>query len=181
MKLHLIQPRELYGPPERQAELLEAWALNDALFDIVTMPPPRATFDIMFGLCEPGCINVIANSDIHFDGTLPNDMPDRHVYCLSRWDRIDGELVPYHKKDSQDAWIVKGGPHDVVAPYAMGIPGCDNALAHDLSRAGYAVSNPCRTITAIHLHESGYRTYGDGRGAMKAYRLPPPYKLVAPE
>ena len=40
MKLHLIQPRELYGPAERQAELTEAWAYNNDIFSTRT-PCPR--------------------------------------------------------------------------------------------------------------------------------------------
>ena len=183
MTLHLIQPRQLYGPAERQAELQQAWDINDAIFDEVTMPEGRCNFDVMFALCIPDMVNVIANSDIYFDHTLRDNIDKLdadELWALSRWDDHGDHLIPFHSRDSQDAWIIRGGPHDIVAPFTMGIPGCDNALAHIMHAAGWVVSNPCSTIHAIHLHRSGYRTYGEGRGKPKAYRIPPPYYLVPP-
>lgn len=181
MKLHLIQPRELYGPDSRQAELTEAWANNNALFNAVTIPPGRPTFTDLFALCKADAVNVIANSDIYFDHTLRDNihkLDDDEVWALSRWDDAGTTLVPYHRADSQDAWIVRGGPHEVDAIFTMGMPGCDNAIAHELVKRGYVVTNPCMSVKAIHLHRSGYRTYlKDGR---KTYRVPPPYTLVLP-
>lgn len=178
---HLIQPRELYGTEQRQLELATCWQANDLLFDEVTAPDGRPTFAEMFAMCKTDAMNVIANSDIYFDWTLPSDIMPGHVYALSRWDAdTDNRPRPYHKADSQDAWIVYGGPHTVDAPFPMGVPGCDNAIAHILEEAGFEVTNPCLSIRAIHLHSSGYRTYGEGRGKPKMYRVPPPYKLVYP-
>ena len=182
MTLHLIQPRELYGPPERQAELSEAWRLNDAIFDITT-PTEHLTFGELFALCKDGCVNVIANSDIYFDHTLrehADRIEEDHIWALSRYEDMGATLLPYHRSDSQDAWVIRGGPHYVTAPYAMGVPGCDNAIAYELHAMGWDVTNPCQTVRAIHLHKSGYRTYGDGRGKPKAYSVPPPYLKVTP-
>jgi hypothetical protein len=183
MKLHLIQPRELYGPDSRQAELAEAWANNNALFNAVTIPEGRPTFTDLFAMCRADAVNVIANSDIYFDHTLRDNihkLDEDEVWALSRWDDAGTTLVPYHRADSQDAWIVRGGPHEVEAPYTMGMPGCDNAIAHELVKRRYMVTNPCMTVKAIHLHRSGYRTYRTGPGRPKQYVVPPPYTLVLP-
>lgn len=184
MTLHLIQPRQLYGPAERQAELQQVWDINDVLFDTVTSIEGRPTFSEMFALCRRGCVNVIANSDIYLDSTLrehASRLEADQCWALSRWDDLGGDnIYPYHRPDSQDAWIIRGGPHYVTAPYAMGVPGCDNAIAYELNAMGWEVINPCQTVRAIHLHKSGYRTYGDGRGKPKAYSVPPPYLMVPP-
>ena len=175
MYRHLIQPRELYGSDARRAELLECWERNDALFDGITAPIYRPTFTELFELCKPDALNVIANSDIYFDATLPASLAPRIVDAISRWDRAGDAVVPYHKRDSQDAWIVYGRP-DITADFTMGVPGCDNRLAWILQQAGYQVINPCRSIRAIHLHESEERTYT--RGTLE--RIPPPYLRVDP-
>ncbi len=184
MNLHLIQPQELYGPEEREAELLYCWHQNAAIFDKVTALQGRPTFAEMFTLCLPGYVNVIANSDIYFDHTLREQAHKLHaneVWALSRWDDKGGSnLFPYHRPDSQDAWIVRSGPWSVQAPYPMGVPGCDNAIAHVLHSMGLELSNPCRTVRAIHLHLTGYRTYGAGRGRPKELCIPPPYKMLHP-
>jgi hypothetical protein len=184
MNLHLIQPQELYGPEERQAELRYCWEANAAIFDKVTAIDGRPTFSEMFTLCLPGYVNVIANSDIYFDHTLTEQAHKLHadeVWALSRWDDKGGaNLWPYHRGDSQDAWIIRGGPWSVDAPYPMGVPGCDNAIAHTLRVMGLTVTNPCSKVRAIHLHNTGYRTYGDGRGKPKTYSIPPPYAMVHP-
>jgi hypothetical protein len=99
---------------------------------------------------------------------------------LSRYEDMGTTLLPYHRSDSQDAWVVLGDGHAIDAPFAMGVPGCDNALAHILTEAGYLVTNPCQTVRAIHLHRSAYRTYGEGRGKPKEYRIPPPYAWIFP-
>jgi hypothetical protein len=184
MNLHLIQPQQLYGPEERQAELRYCWEANAAIFDEVTAIDGRPTFEQMFTLCLPGYVNVIANSDIYFDHTLTEQAHKLHadeVWALSRWDDKGGaNLWPYHRGDSQDAWIIRAGPWSVDAPYPMGVPGCDNAIAHTLRVMGLTVTNPCSKVRAIHLHNTGYRTYGDGRGKPKPYSIPPPYAMVHP-
>ena len=136
----------------------------------------------LFALCKHDHINVIANSDIYFDETLElaQGILPRQVYALSRWDKEGIALVPYHKKDSQDAWIVLGEVPHLSAPFQMGVPGVDNALVHSLRMYGMTVTNPCKSIRAIHVHESAYRTYGEGRGKPKPYRYAPPYGFVEP-
>lgn len=197
MRLHLIQSRELFGPPERQDELREVWRRNEALFSEQTNPTGRPTFAELFRMCKPDRVNILTNSDIYFDltgaqwmtyvyGLYTEEARNHRVMALSRWD-VDPEGVEmlWNNADSQDTWIIYGGPHEVDAPYPMGIPGCDNALIHALRMAGFEVSNPSKTIRTYHLHLSNYRSYldggtGQGRGGVKIERVPPPYGFAKP-
>lgn len=185
MTTHLIQSRELFGPIDRQDELREVWKRNECVFDEHTAFEGRATFTELFRLCKPGMVNVIANSDIYL-GRIAHIPPEGTVWALSRYD-IDptGAAVLWNHLDSQDTWIVFGGPHEVDAPYPMGVPGCDNALIHALRQAGFTVTNPSKTIRTYHLHLSQYRSYldggnGQGRGGAKIERVPPPYAFAKP-
>lgn len=185
--LHLIQPRELYGPAERWTELTQCWGINDAsgLFGFRSTPTGRPTFNEMFDLCRPDAVNVIANSDIYFTD-IPHTPPPGEVWALSRWDvDAEGNATLWDHADSQDAWIINGKPEGVDAPFTMGVPGVDNCLVHLFREAGYVVRNPSKTIKAYHLHLSQYRSYldgnGQGRGGAKLYRLPPPYAFAMPE
>ena len=191
MLCHLIQPRELFGPPERQDELRKCWAMNDAVFTDQTHPADRPTFTELFRMCKPAAFNIIANSDIYFSPHTFDGFDDRWFdvrvcMALSRWDVLpNGEVKLHDHCDSQDSWIVYGGPHEVDAPFPMGVPGCDNALLYSLQVAGFKVSNPSKTIRTYHLHNSAHRTYlsdenGHGRGGKKMYRIPPPYAFAKP-
>jgi len=191
MDLHLIQSREEFGPEERRAELREVWRLNDAVFTDQTHAEGRPTFSEMFRMCKPDRVNCIANSDIYFRRdniallTLAEPTP-LNAYALSRWDVApDGSISLWDHLDSQDTWIVYGGPHEVDAPFPMGVPGCDNALLYALQVAGFKVSNPSKTIRTYHLHNTAHRSYlsdeaGQGRGGKKMYRIPPPYAFAKP-
>lgn len=184
-KTHLIQCRELFGPPERHLELLECQRRNADVFDEVTSPHGRPTFTELFRLCRPNRINVIVNSDIYFERLAHFPEPGQ-VWALSRYD-VDptGASALWDHGDSQDSWIVNGGPHEIDAPFPMGIPGVDNALIHILRMAGFTVTNPSKTIRSYHLHLSQYRSYldggnGRGRGGVKMERVPPPYGFAKP-
>jgi hypothetical protein len=62
----------------------------------------------------------------------------------------------------------------------MGLPGCDNRLAHLLSETGYRLSNPCRSIRTIHLHRSNVRSYGKlGKAGAGAVQTADPYGTAA--
>lgn len=185
MRTHLIQSNELFGPEDRQEELKECWARNECVFDEFTHPEGRPTFKELFALCKPNRVNVIANSDLYFERLAHHPLPGE-VWALSRYD-IDptGEAILWNNRDSQDSWIVCGGPHQVDCEYPMGIPGVDNRLIYELRQAGFKVSNPSKTIRSYHLHQSQYRSYlqgesGRGRGGEKIERIPPPYSFEAP-
>jgi len=187
--IHLIQPRSLFGPSERQAELLTCWRKTDEqdLFTAKTHPEGRPTFTELFSMCLPGMVNVIANSDIYFDGTIHFAKPTAgHCYALSRWDvNADGSIALWDHADSADVWVFFGQPPKVEIPWTMGIPGIDNRLAWELQNAGMVVTNPSRTIKTYHIHNIAYRSYlvdenGQGRGGDKIIRVPPPYAHVKP-
>ena len=187
MKVVLIQPRELFGPPERQAELLECWKLNTmAGFDHIITPAGRPTFTELFDLCDPEAINVIANSDIYLDAASVQRLAALNQFqalALSRTN-VDERYTPalHPHKDSQDVWAFMGRPN-IQAPFRMGQPGCDNRLAYLIKQAGYIVSNPAKTIKAYHLHNCAYRSYlvdptKAPRGANKLDTVPGPYAFI---
>lgn len=194
MSVHLIQSADLFGPPERQAELQRVWKINEGLFDRITSPQGHPTFRELFLMCLPGVVNVIANADIHFDPMglalvtkyFSALQHQKTVMALSRWDvRPDGKAYLWDHLDSQDAWILYGAPHEIEADFPMGVAGCDNRLLHNLRAAGYGVVNPSRTIKAYHLHNVEWRSYlvdnkGKARGGNKIERIPPPYAFEKP-
>lgn len=168
--------------PERQKELDTCLKINkeSGHFSNVIEINERLTFKQMFNLCAKykDDINIIANSDIYFDETIlwTRFMDDRQVYALSRWDyRGDRMAVLFNRKDSQDAWVFNGIPDQrLQADYNLGVAGCDNRIAWELKNVGYNVLNPSKTIHAIHLHQSEYRTYH------AKDRLLEPYHFIHP-
>lgn len=197
MKTHLIQPQDLFGPPERQEELRECWRRNEGLFDQYTHPEGRPTFSALFAMCKPNAINILANSDLYFDEDGIETLKQYFSYgitgsisavafALSRWDvGVDGSAILWDHPDSQDCFIVFGGPHVVDCPIPMGVAGVDNRLVHCLRQAGFTVTNPSKAIKAFHLHNVQWRSYladpeGRARGGDKPERVPPPYAFCKP-
>lgn len=122
---------------------------------------------------------ILANSDIAFDETLSILDIDltRTFVALSRYD--NGIL--YNRKDSQDVWILQGDvSKDIIdkSDFPLGVPGCDNRIAHVFQEAGYKVINPSMDVKTHHHHKSNHRTY-DASGGSKD-RIPPPYHRVEP-
>jgi len=117
-------------------------------------------------------INIIANSDIYFDQTLQKafNIKDNECYAISRVGMLKNYLAC-----SQDVWVFKGKIRNVRADFPIGVPGCDNRLAHEIFKAGYEMTNPCKTIMCHHLHkgQSWYDT-------KKHDKVPKPYRLVPP-
>lgn len=153
----------------------------------------RATFNDFFWLANrfstgSDTISVIANSDIFFPEletlkTFMQHLEDKENTCLalSRWD-INESGVPVHfnRADSQDTWIFYGNVKvKLPLDFGMGVAGCDNRLAHELSISGYRVLNPSKHIKTNHFHLSGVRNYIDESGNVKD-KVPPPYLLVTP-
>jgi hypothetical protein len=62
---------------------------------------------------------------------------------------------------SQDAWIFDTPLCDFPCNFYFGVPGCDNRLAWEASRAGLTLINPSRSIRAYHLHLTGVRRYSE--------------------
>lgn len=120
-------------------------------------------------------ISIIANTDIFFDDTvalISQALKGSQAYALSRWNvNSDGTADLFNQSDSQDVWCFRG----VVRPvpdchFQLGVPGCDNAIAERLERAGYELVNPSVSVRGYHLHVSNER----------AYQAPKPYKFVKP-
>ena len=141
----------------------------------------KATFQEMFNAVpDYNGVIIVANTDIHFNDTLnrAKEIPKGMCYALSRWDKRRDKLVPFHHLDSQDAWIIRNPNTVKCGDYSPGTPGCDNRLAEEIRESGYKVINPCKTIQAIHVHETGYRTYTPGVGTVHGqYYLPEPCHL----
>ena len=182
--MHLLQSHDLFGPPERQDELRECWRLNKELFDEQTNFVGRLTLKELFAMCKPDTVNVLANSDIAFDETiaLAKSIAPGECYALTRWE--NGVLYNAGYQ-SQDVWIISGGPHDVDAPWPMGTPGIDNRLVHTIRGSGIVVNNPSKSIRCHHMHAVQWRSYlAEPTGKLvaddKIFRIPPPYDFVWP-
>lgn len=142
----------------------------------------RPTFAVLFSLTkcvEPDTIVIIANSDIYFGRGLENlesTLRPTDALALSRFDRrADGVMVPFHRPDSQDAWILRAPLRDIYADFPLGIPGCDNRLAHELTAAGHTVTNACNDFELVHVHASNVRSY-----TAKGPKVGPPYLQITP-
>lgn len=191
MRIRLIQPRERFGPPDRQEELEDCWSRSWGLFDSYATPSGQPHMNELFDLCEDGMLNVVANGDIFFDAEgielLRNAAPGpKSCFALSRWDvDKEGNATLYDHSDSQDVWIFNGKPKGIDAGFKIGRPGGDNHLMWLIQQAGYKVFNPSKSIKAYHLHNVQWRSYlldpeGKPRGADKLDRVSGPFERLAP-
>lgn len=154
----------------------EEVALNGWRHDKLVLHPvdTRTTFDMLFAEASRD-VCIIANADIYFDMTLQKvqsvDLKDT-VYCLTRWDLTTyGTLRFYNVACSQDAWIFLA-PFQPDVGFPLGIPGCDNRLAHEIQQAGRKPLNPSLSIRACHVHLSKSHTYDTC-----TTKVPPPYVM----
>ena len=170
---------------ERQKELDTCLEINKSLnvngvpyFNIIQIND-RLTFKQMFEMTKqyPNDINIIANSDIYFDETILHVrwLKKRECFALSRWDYNEGKAILFNRRDSQDAWCFNGPVPEDIGDYFLGIPGCDNKIAYELMNHGYSILNPSKSIHAIHLHNTEFRTYN-----AKTERVPEPYHFIFP-
>lgn len=159
---------------------------------IVVVPiEGRPTYNDYFKLTEefgadPSNLNIVANKDMIMDveGLRKLKSFEWKKYCvaLSRWDFIDnklirGEAVHFNRPDSQDTWIMKGAfPQFEGVNFGLGVAGCDNRIAHELS-IKYDVINPSLEIKTYHYHLSAIRNYTNVQG-LPIERVPQPYKLI---
>jgi hypothetical protein len=139
-------------------------------------------------------VNIIANGDIIIPEETcrmllefsKRDDAHKHVFALSRWDRVNGEDRLHADHGSQDTWVffntrkahckaeldelteisISSFFHNKsllgiqANDVKLGTPGCDNRIAFILRTSlGLKLSNPAYTLKTIHLHESGVRTY----------------------
>ncbi len=140
----------------------------------------RPTYDQFFSwiteLSQPDDVAIIANTDIHFDATLDaalRSIESDECFALARW---DGFRL-FDRNDSQDAWMFRGGPRNVIGNFHLGTPRCDNRLIHELRAAGYRVRNPSFAVRALHVHATERIEYATD--ASSAW-VGPPYGYVWP-
>ncbi len=129
-------------------------------------------------------INIIANADIYFDKSL-NCLTKVNLsnscFALTRWDVWkNGRARLTEISGSQDCWIFKGKINNVDGNFHLGIPGCDNRLAHEIKKAGYNLFNPSISIRAYHLHQSAYRP-NSNKWFSKDYAIGRPHATVIPD
>lgn len=145
----------------------------------------RPTYDTFFKraneIGQEGDIVVIANTDIYPSAgswSLIQRIGSDECYALSRWDEDDeGKVSHFERVDSQDIWVFRYPIRsNIQGGFNIGIPGCDNRIAHELNEAGYRVLNPSRDVKFIHRHNSGVRNYIAG-----THSVPPPYLRVKPD
>ena len=174
--------------PERQKEIDYCLQKNidNNLLDIIILESEKTpTYNFYFEkinqLTRPDDINIIANSDIFFDSSigLVSQMQPKEAYVLSRWDWYGEGSIAKHRaiKNSQDVWIIKGKAENIDGSFCLGVPFCDNRIAFELSRAGYKVSNPSRSIKTYHFHNSGVRKYRDDERVNGQYLFVEPTSL----
>ena len=172
---------EHYKPadPERIAELDGTFKANCDLgvFEQilpVSVGDERLRYGHVFRMCAekfPGRVCVLANADIQFDHTarlLEGAVSDpKRFVVLTRWESPATPRMIGQYKDgrfysgSQDVWAFVGGELVGIGDrIPLGYIGCDNAIAGEAMKAGYAVVNPALSIRTHHNHKSTGR--GDG-------------------
>jgi hypothetical protein len=156
----------------------------DGRLHLIDIERPRYSDVITFINSKPDfkeSYNIISNSDIYYDETLQSldkiDFLRKTCLALSRHE-VDGSgnIVHVHSKEflslSQDSWIFKGhikiNNNDVN--FYMGIPGCDNRLAFELSKNNFNVLNLHHDIKIYHYHLHRMRKIKD--------RISKPYKYI---
>ena len=129
----------------------------------------------------PHDINIIANSDIAFNGTLQNAdrVRPRECFAITRHEYKDGKVIDFTSNQtaqprwSQDVWIFRGfadirdcdsalaenlqtNDYDRIK-FWLGTPGCDNLIARRIMQSGYSLKNPYHDIVCLHHHEGEKR------------------------
>ena len=140
---------------------------------------------------------VLANADIFTDESIRNIKrmglaAEKRVLCQLRHEYAKGrrleDCVPFgsatgfpRQCNSQDAWIWHSShsiPACLEGAFAMqlGKPGCDNAVAHRFSMAGFERCNCPSLARTYHYHTSELRSYQKDPAA----KCSPPYQLLIP-
>lgn len=182
----LIDKIFLFIEPNIHEYCLKTFNSNKVKYIIDT---DRPTYNTYFSktIEYPNRINIIANADIYFDNTLSYlknyKWNGSEVFALSRWDLIDDNTITlYDEPCSQDAWIFLGTIKEINgADFTCGILGCDNSIAHLIKKDGFDISNPSKTIKAIHVHNSNIRNYVRDIKDDKFQRINEPYLFLGPK
>lgn len=152
----------------------------DGKIDVISVnrrPTFKDLIDVANNL-NSDIIKIIANTDIYFDEslTLASKITNDQVFCLTRWNQtMDGNIEFFPNFKSQDTWIFKSKLPTDIGEYFLGLPGCDNRFAFELTSKGFNVCNPSLSVRTIHLHNSNQRNYHkqlDRVPGLYAYVLP---------
>ena len=133
-------------------------------------------------VAAPADISLIANADIYFDEAITvlasTNLGSRTAIALARWDATEGGgFAVRNRNDSQDSWAFRGKVAGVDGSFHIGVPRCDNRIAHELERAGYEVINPAFSIPSYHLHAGVRDDYSHGH---RDGWVEGPYKYIWP-
>lgn len=155
--------------------------ITTVICESASKPTYKFFFDQINKVVSNDDISIICNSDIFLDDTiaLVENIKPKQLYALSRWDWLGNDAVVrfFDRADSQDTWIVRGKVEDVFGDFTLGTRGCDNRIAYEFHKAGYAVSNPSRSIKTYHVHNSGIRNYTFADVVPEPYLTIPPSSL----
>ena len=186
------------GDKERQKELdfCKKHHKECGYFNEIINFSERPTYNDFFNATKayPNDINIFTNSDIYFNDTIleVRKIKQNECYALTRWEEdINKEgketIVSFDSKHtynkeaksrhSQDVWVINGVARHVDGWFHIGVAGCDNRIAHELSRATYDVINPSDVIQCIHKHKEVERNYNIPNNYPNG-KVPPPYKWV---
>lgn len=143
---------------------------------VTTRPTFKTYFKAVNHCTDQDDVNVVANSDIYFDKTLlvVDSIRYDQCYALTRYEHSTGQFL--NRIDSQDAWVFRGQINysgGMYCDFHLGVPGCDNRIAWELSRLGYNVSNPSLSIKSYHVHSQPTNHTGDKV-------VQPPYMKIEP-
>ena len=142
---------------------------NVSKVEVVRVDTDRMTYQGFFNYINENIgklsIAVIANADIkcnHSIAKFRKFVTHKQAVALRRWELFekDWKLIPINS--SQDLWALQtpiNSDFEESADFGLGIPGCDNRIAHILSQH-YTLINPANKIITKHIHKSHERSYG---------------------
>ena len=138
---------------------------------------------------DDNTVTVFCNSDIFFEGEnvaqlngfFTEVQANRDLaICLTRWDyQANQHHMLFDRPDSQDTWAFRGKRKGRTSiEFTMGVAGCDNRFAYELTQMGYTLSNPSKRIKSYHVHTSNVRNYLENDKPKEI--VPEPYQLIHP-
>ena len=149
--------------------------------NILHRPTYNDFFEFANVFAKKGDIVIIANTDIYPEqGTKKylSNLKENECYALSRWDEdTNGKKTLLNQRDTADVWIFRAPIKKIEGDFYLGMAGCDNAIAERITKAGYNVLNPSKTIQFNHVHNSQVRNYNPNNRVKKPYLLIAPHHL----
>ncbi len=138
----------------------------------------RPFFSSFYEYLEIDSINIIANNDIRFDGSLFYlkwlFLKKGDLLSLTRKEK-NYQLLRKEEGDTQDAWIFKGRPDCLnQCDFYMGKLGCDGRLNYIFYKGGYRVLNPSRLISIFHEHTPPFSEHSESERIKGTYLFSKP-------